>query len=465
MKRVYPYIPNMVPEVQQEMLDYLGLESLDDLHADVPAEIKYQGKLNLPEAFSSEYELKRTVGHILNKNVSTDEYISFLGAGCWKHYVPAVCDEVNSRSEFLTAYAGDPYNDLGRFQSLFEYESLMAELLDTEVVSVPTFDWSQAAATSIRMASRNTGRGKALISGTVNPSRRAILKNYCNPDVELIDIAYDAKTGQMDLASLKELLSDEIACVYFENPSFLGFFEEQGQAIADLIHDQGGLLVVGVDPISLGIVNSPISYGADILCGDLQPLGIHMNYGGGVSGFISTKNRPELVMEYPSRLFGLVPTVVEGEYGFGDIAYERTSFGNLREKAKEFVGTQTALWGITAGVYLSVVGPEGMREVGETILYKMNYLTKKLAELPQVRAKRFASVPFKEVVVDFKQTGRDVKEINQRLLEEGIFGGYDLKDMPGLDGCALYCVTETTLKADIDRLIDALKQILSQEES
>lgn len=461
-ERVFPYIPNTEEKVQKEMLDYLGLKSLDDLHADVPGEIKLKRKLNLPGKFESEWELKKTIGNMLNENISTDEYVSFLGAGCYKHYVPAVCDEVNSRSEFLTAYAGEPYNDLGRFQTLFEYESLMAELLDTEVVSVPTFDWSQAAATAVRMSSRITGRNKALVTGSINPSRLAIMKNYCDPDVELIKIPIDSKSGLVDISKLESMVNnDEIACVYIENPSFFGAFEENGQIIADMIHKVGGLFVVGVDPVSLSVVKSPISYGADILCGDLQPLGIRMNYGGGVSGFISTKNNPELVYEYPSRLFGLVPTVVEGEYGFGDIAYERTSFGNLRDKAKEYVGTQTALWGITAGVYLSVVGPEGLKEVGETIMYKMDYLIKKLNEIKGVKAKRFSGIAFKETVVDFSKTGKTVAEINKKLLGKGIFGGLDLSGgFPELKDCALYCVTETTSKNDMDKLASSLKEIL-----
>lgn len=459
--RVYPYIPNSEPNVQKEMLDYLGLNSLDDFHADVPEGIKYKGRLDLPEAFDSEWAIRQTIGGILNKNQSTDDAISFLGAGCAKHYVPAVCDEVNSRMEFLTGYAGEPYNDLGRFQTLFEYESLMAELLDTEVVSVPTFDWSQAAATAVRMSARYTGRTKALITGTINPDRFAIMKNYCDPDLELIKVPYDQVNSQMDLEALRDLLSEEIACVYFENPSFLGCFEEHGKRIAQLIHEQGGLLVVGVDPISLGVVKSPASYGADILCGDLQPLGIHMNYGGGVSGFISTKNRPELVHEYPSRLFGLIPTVVPGEYGFGDIAYERTSFGSLRDKAKEYVGTQTALWGITAGVYLSLAGPQGMKEVGQTILYKSAYLANRLREVKGVAVKWSASTAFKELTVDFDGTGKTVREINQALLARNIFGGVDLSGrFPELGECALYCVTEITTQQAMDTLIDALQEIV-----
>ncbi len=219
---------------------------------------------------------------------------------------------------------------------------------------------------------------------------------------------------------------------------------------------------MGVDPSSLGILAPPSHYGADIICGDLQPLGIHMNYGGGQSGFISTRDEEKFVMEFPSRLFGIAPTIVEGEYGFGDVAYERTSFGNLREKGKEFVGTQTALWGgITAGVYLSLMGPKGMYELGQNIMQKSQYTINELNKIKGVKGSKFNSINFKEFVVDFNDTNKTVEEINKKLLEKGIFGGKDLsKDFPEFGQCALYCVTEIHLKEDIDKLIDSLKETI-----
>ena len=459
----HPYIPNSGAEVQKKMLDYLGLKSLEDLHAEIPEELKLNRPLDLPKPYGSEYELRRAVEKLLSKNMTAKEYLNFLGAGCWQHYVPAICDEVNSRSEFLTAYAGEPYNDHGRFQTLFEYESLVAELLDMEVVNVPTFDWGQAAATSIRMASRMTGRGGALVVGTIDPDRSMIIENYCDPGVKISKLAYDEKTGMMDLEDLKAKLSSNIAAVYFENPSFLGFLETKGSEISRLAHEAGAISIVGVDPSSLGVIEPPSAYGADIICGDLQPLGMHMNYGGGQSGFISTRNEERFVMEFPSRLFGVAPTIVEGEYGFGDVAYERTSFGNLREKGKEYVGTQTALLGITAGVYLSTMGPKGMEELGQNIIQKSQYTIKELSELKGVVGSRLEGFSFKEFVVDFNGTGKTVEEINKALLQKGIFGGKDLsKAFPEMGQCALYCVTEVHMKEDIDRLVSAIKEIVEE---
>lgn len=456
----HPYIPNSVPEVEQEMLREIGLTSLEELHAEVPKEIILKDLMNLPEAFGSEYELRRHVEGVLKKNSTCAENLNFLGAGCWQHYVPALCDEVNGKGEFVTAYGGESYNDFGRFQSLFEYQSLMAELVDMEAVNVPTMDWAQAAATAIRMGCRVADRTEALVAGSISADKLAVIKNYCQPDLSIVSVAIDETTGCMDLADLKAKLSDKTGVVYFENPAYLGVLEINAQQIAAAAHDAGAECVVGVDPISLGVIAPPRSFGADIVCGDLQPLGIHMNYGGGQSGFMATMDEEKYVLEFPSRLFGICCTNTPGEYAFGDVAYDRTSFGHLREKAKEYVGTQSALWGITAGVYLATMGPKGMQEVGETIMQNAQYAAAECAKLPGVSL-RFSAPFFKEFVLDFSKTGKTVAEINKALLGKKIFGGKDLSgEFPALGQCAMYCVTEVHTKEDIDCLVAALREIL-----
>jgi len=457
---VHPYIPNSVPEVKEQMLREIGARSVDELYGDIPERLRFRGRMNLPEPLTSEAALRRHVEGILGRNRSCAETLSFLGGGCWPHYVPAVCDEINRRSEFLTAYAGEPYEDHGRFQALFEYESLMAELLDMDVVNVPTFDWCQAASTSVRMAGRITKRDEALVADTTGPDRLLVMKNYCRGVMSLVPVRHDPVTGGLDLQDLTAKFTAKTAAVYFENPSYLGFLETQGQRIAEIAHARGGLCVVGADPISLGVIVPPSHYGADIVCGDIQPLGIHMNFGGGQGGFISTRDEERFVMEYPSRLFGIAKTAVEGEWGFGDVAYDRTSFG-VREKGKEFVGTAAALWGITAGVYLALMGPQGMRELGQHILQKSQYAMKKIAGIPGLKVPRFRSPHFKEFVVDFTGTGKTVADINQALLGRGIFGGRDLgRDFSGLTGCALFCVTEVHTIDDLDSLAAALEEVL-----
>jgi glycine dehydrogenase subunit 1 len=459
-KIIYPYIPNSVPEIKAQMLEEIGVKDIETLYEDIPEELRFKEEMNLPKPLLAEYELKKHVNQILAKNQTCNENLSFLGGDCWQHYVPAICDEINQRSEFLTAYAGEPYEDHGRFQALFEYASMMGDLLEMDVVNVPTYDWGQAASTSIRMAARITGRTEVLISETISPDRFLVINNYCKPTIEIKLIKYNTKTGKLDIDDLKAKISSNTAGVYFENPSYLGCIDNQGEIISEIAQSHGALSLVGVDPISLGILTPPSNYGADIVCGDIQALGMHMQYGGGFAGFIATRDEEEFVMEYPSRLFGITTTVVEGEHGFGDVTYDRTSFHD-RMEGREFVGTAAALWGITAGVYLALAGPHGMQELGKLILQKSQYAMKKLSEIQGIKLPFDQSSHFKEFVVDFSETGKTVREVNKALLEKGIFGGKDItKDFPELKDCAVYCVTEIHTKQDIDRLVHALNEYL-----
>jgi glycine dehydrogenase subunit 1 len=310
------------------------------------------------------------------------------------------------------------------------------------------------------MASRMTGRKEALVPDLMDPDKFLVLKNYCGPNITLVQVGHDPVTGQLDLADLSSRLSERTAAVYFENPSFLGFIQAHGQKISDLAHGVGAESIVGVDPSSLGVLTPPAQYGADIVCGELQPLGMHMNYGGGQAGFMATRDEERYVMEFPSRLFGIVPTRKKGEYGFDDVAYDRTSFGHHREHGKEYVGTQAALWGITAGVYLASMGPLGMAALGQTILQKSLYAIEKINTIKNVKGSRFQSIGFKEFVVDFTETGKTVAHINEALLSQGIFGGRDLSQaFPMLGQSALYCVTEIHAQEDMDRLVTALARI------
>lgn len=462
IKKTHPYIPNSNPRVKEEMLAEIGVRDIEELYADIPDALRLKGDLSLPEPFTSEIELRRHVEKILAKNRTCEENISFLGGGCYHHYVPAICDEINGRSEFLTAYAGEPYEDHGRFQALFEYESLMAELLDFDVVNVPTYDWTQAAGTALRMAGRITGRNRIIISDTVSPDRLSAITNYVRPSMKIIMVTHDPQTGLLNMKDLESKMTGSTAAVYFENPSYLGIIEEQGQEISDCAHKLGALCIAGVDPISLGVLKPPSRYGADMACGDIQSLGVHLYFGGALGGFISSRDEKKFVMEYPSRLFGITRTAVAGEWGFDDVAYERTSFA-AREKGREFVGTAAALWGITAAVYLSLMGPRGMQELGKHLLQKSRYAAQMLAEIDGVGI-RFTSAFFKEFAVDFSATGLSVDRINKALLDKKIFGGKNIsREFADCKECALYCVTELVTREDIDALVNALKEIVKKK--
>jgi len=457
---VHPYIPNSVPRIKREMLDAIGVEDVDELYGAIPQRLRVPGLLDLPEPLRSEYTLRRHVEGILDRSASCAEILSFLGGGCWPHYVPAVCDEVVNRGEFVSAYYGDTYSDHGKLQALFEYASMLGELVELDAVSLPTYDWGSAAATSLCMAARITGRRVAIMPASIGAERRSIIEGYCEPWVDLVTIPFDPATGLLDVDRIRETLSDETACVYVEMPGFLGTIETQAAEIAALARGAGALCVVGVDPISLGVLEAPPRYGADIVCGELQPLGIHMHYGGGLAGFVASPDEERFVSEYPTFLIGLGATAVDGEYAFGEVVWERTSYVK-RGDSKEYTGTTQNLWAIAAGAYLALLGPQGLAELGRGIMERAEYAAGSLGELRGVRAPALGGPFFKEFVVDFGESGRTVAEINRGLRERGIFGGLDLSaEYPGLGQSALYCVTEVHTKGDIDRLAAELAEVL-----
>ena len=458
-KPVFPYIPNSVPEIKAQMLKEVGVSDIMDLYEEIPAPLRFPGRLNLPEPILDEYSLKRHLTDLLEKNQHCGNTLNFLGAGCAEHYVPAVCDEINGRGEFLTAYVGESYADHGKWQALFEYCSLMGELLDMDVLSCPLYDGAQAAATSVRMAARITGRHHVLIPRTMNPQSHRVLQNYCQPDLSLDPVGFDLKTGQLNLDDLRGKISTQTAAVFIENPSFLGFLEGGVEEIGRIAREYGAALIVSTDPICLGAVAPPSQYGANIACGDFQPLGMHMQAGGGQGGFIATHDDMQYVAEFKDLMFGITETVVDGEYGFGEVLFDRTSYGS-REKGKEYTGTTTGLWAITAAVYLSLMGPQGMQQIGKTIMQMSQYAAQQLAQIDGIRL-AFHSSFFKEFVINFDETNKSVSQTNELLLDHNIFGGKDLSnDFPELGQSALYCVTETKTKEDIDRLVSVLNKVI-----
>ena len=310
------------------------------------------------------------------------------------------------------------------------------------------------------MAVRITGRSKVLLPANISADKLSQISEYLKPDISIEIIPFDPKTGELNLDALKTRLDEGIAAVYYENPTYLGTIETHPDRISADAHEVRALCVAGVNPLSLGVLRPPVEIGADIVCGDIQPLGIHMHYGGGHGGFIATRDEPRFVMEFPSRLFGIAPTIVEGEYGFGDVAYERTSFA-LREEGKEWVGTAAALWGITAGVYLALMGPQGMAEIGEGIMQRCRYAMNRIAEIPGVHV-TFTNTPhFNEFVVNFDGADKTSAEVNKALLARDNFGGKDLSgEFPDLGQSILFCVSEVHTRADIDRLVNALKEVL-----
>ena len=461
---VHPYIPNSVPATKQAMLDELGLSSVEEIYAEIPDRLRFKGTLDIPPAILSERDLRKHVLGLLDKNVSCVDYLNFCGAGCWQHHVPAIVDEVINRAEFVSAYCGGDYSDLGKYLARFEFNSMLGELLDLDTVANPIYDWGDVAGRALRMARRITGRDKVLVPTNISPMRLMEIRTLCQPEAmanstKIRFYEWDRETGMADLEDLREQLDDSFAAVYWESPSYFGTIAANGAAIVELAHEHGALAIAGVDPITLGVLAPPGALGADIACGDIQGLGMHMHAGGGCSGFIGFRDDdPKFAEECPLELYTVMETATPGQYAVGEALPDRTSYG-ARDQGKDWVGTASGLWTIAAAVYMGVMGPQGFKELGETCITRAHYAAKRLAEIPGVELKLSPSF-FKEFVINFDGTGKSVAEINKALLGHRIFGGKDLSvEFPKLGQSALYCVTEYYDQADIDTLARAVKEV------
>ncbi len=455
---VYPYMANSVPDVKKMMLREIGVKDVDELYVDIPEKIKLKRELKLPSP-KSEYEVRRSITTLMAKNKTYNEMLCFLGAGCWPHYVPAVRDEINARSEFVTAYFSPVQMSPGLHQAIFEYQSMMSELLDMDTVVSSMYDWATVCGEAARMANRITGRNELLVTRTISPDRLSVLRNYSESimDIKLID--YDLETGQLDINDLKKKISSKTAGVYFENPSYLGFIEAKGEEISDITHEAGALSIVGVDPSSLGILTPPGKYGVDIVIGEGQPLGMHMSYGGGLLGIMAFPADSKFMEETPRRVISITTTEEEG-YGFDSTRIERSHY-LAREKGTSFTGTTSALWSITAAVYLALMGPKGMHDLGEVIMQKSHFAMKLISEINDIKAPIFNSTHFKEFTVNFDGTGKTVRRVNKELLKQGVLAGKDISsEFPELGKSALYCVTELHSEKDVERLACALETVV-----
>lgn len=443
----HPYMANSAPELRQELLDAVGVADPEELFAQIPDDHYMRRPLSLPPALASEGELSRHLRRTLSRNVDCEQALSFLGGGVWQHHVPAVCDEIAQRTEFVTSEWGTPASDLGRNQAWFEFASQLGELLELDFVALPVYSWGCAAGHAIRMAARITGRSSVLLPSNLDPERLAVIRTYCGFEIAIETVAID-EAGRLDVADLEAKLSDRVAAVYFESPGSLGVIETEAERIVAAAHAAGAEAIMGVDPLSLGVLAPPGQLGADIAVGSTQPLGVHMNCGGGAGGFIASRDEERYAREYPTLQVSIAPTAVDGEHGFTMTLFAQTSYGQ-REHGKDWTGNSVYLWAIVNAVYMSLLGPQGFADLGNLILARSRYAATRIAALPnaEVRWDGF----FKEFVVDFE---RPVAEINAALRERGIFGGGAIAERS-----ALYCVTEVHTEADIDRLVDALQEV------
>jgi glycine dehydrogenase subunit 1 len=435
--------------------------SVDELFADIPAKIRLRRKLKLPGQMS-ELEVKRHVHAILSRNRPFTRMLSFMGGGVWPHQIPSHVKELVRRSEFLTSYTPyQPEVSQGMLQALFEYQSMICELTGMDVANSSMYDWSTSLGEAALMCSRVTGRRKFIVPALIDPERFSTLQNYVSgPDLELVKISYDHGTGQLDVSQLRKELGDDVAGVYVENPSCLGFLETQVDEVAKTAHEAGAIFVVGVNPISLGLLKAPGDYGADIVIGEGQPLGNPVSFGGPLLGVFACLDEVKLVRQMPGRLIGMTTALDGKTRGYAMVLQTREQHIR-RERATSSICSNEALCAVTAAVYLASFGPRGLREIGEACASNASYAMRKLRTIRGLKVPIFDAPHFNEFTVNYDDIGMSLAKLNAGLLKRDIHGGKPLRgEFPELGEAALMCVTELHTKDDIDRLIKTLEEIL-----
>ncbi len=443
----YPYIP-ATHEDEQKMLKACNVSSIDNLFSDIPDDLKLNRDLNLDES-KSELEVSEIITKMADKNI--DDLTCFLGAGAYDHYIPSLIKSITSRSEFYTAYT--PYQaeiSQGTLQSIFEFQSMIAEITKMDIANASMYDGATAAVEACIMAVGKTRRNKIVVPKTVHPETRQILKTYLQfKDVEVVEVDYDREYGTTDLNKLKEVVGEETACILVQNPNFFGVIEDVDE-IGSIARDNKAMYVMSVNPITLSILKSPGEVGADIAVGDAQPLGNSLNFGGPYVGFLAIKSG--LIRKMPGRVVGQTVDA-DGKRCYALTLQTREQHVR-REKATSNICSNQGLNALIASIYLATMGKKGYQEVAMQNMQKSHYAYKKFDE-----SKNFAPVFkgkfFNEFVV---KSPMPVDELNEKLLENKILGGYDLgKDYEELKGCVLMCVTEKRTAKEIDNLVNLME--------
>jgi len=436
------------------MLERLGLDGIDDLLRDLPGDKVLSGPLDLPPGLS-ELEVVELMKGMSAENVNPDEVLTFLGAGVYDHFVPAVVPWVTSRPEFATAYT--PYQaevSQGTLESIYEYQTLMCKLTAMDVANASIYDGASAVAEAALMAARISRRGRVVVSETVHPHHAAVVESYARGG--RIDVVrLPATGGATDPDAISNL--GDAACVIVQSPNFYGAIEPV-EAIAECAHRAGMLVVVSCDPISLAVLTPPGELGADIAVGEGQALGTPMAFGGPLLGFFATKRA--FLRQMPGRVVGRTRDAA------GDPCYVMTLQTReqhiRREKATSNICTNQALMALAASVYLSALGRDGFRRVGELSLRKSHYALDRIAEVAGFSL-RFERPFFKEFAV---RCPVSVDGLLERLRERRILGGVPLgRYSAAMDDCLLVAVTERRTRADIDRYVDALKASVRELET
>ena len=435
------YVPSTAQE-RQEMLASIGLSSIDELFSPHSGFTQAQRELNLPSG-KSELEVCRTMEHIAAQNIVFDSI--FRGAGAYDHYIPAIVKSVTGKEEFVTAYT--PYQaeiSQGVLQSIFEYQTMICELTGMDVSNASVYDGATAAAEAVNMCCERS-RNVVFCSAAAHPDTIEVVKTYCWASGHEF-VLVPAKDGKTDWNSIVPQLDKKTsACLYIQSPNFFGQIEDVQQA-AEAVHAVGAKLIMGCNPIALGLYKTPAELGADIAVGEGQPLGMPLSFGGPYLGFMATTKA--MMRKLPGRIVGET-TDVDGKRAFV-LTLQAREQHIRREKASSNICSNQALCAMTAAVYLAAVGPEGLKQVANLCYQKAHYLMQQLTAIPGITL-RYQGPFFHEFVTD----QGDANRILLKLEQEGILGG-----LPLSDGGILWCATEKNSKEDIDRMVGIVRKEL-----
>ena len=442
------YIPNTDANCRQ-MLDAIGVRSVDDLFDDIPAAVRLKRPLRVPPALS-EADLTTHLRALAARNADTDRYSSFLGAGCYDHFSPAIIGHLISRGEFLTAYTPyQPEISQGTLQAIYEYQTLICQLTGMEVSNASMYEGASATAEAILMAYRLTGRDQVVLARSLHPEYRQVTRTYAQQINLTFGEAGYTPGGTVDVKQAKALLNNRVACLVVQNPNFFGAIEDLVE-LAEAAHAVGALLVVAIaEPISLGLLKPPGECGADIVVGEGQGLGVPMSFGGPFLGFFAAQEK--YVRQMPGRLVGATEDR-DGRAGYVLTLATREQHIR-REKATSNICTSEALVALIATIYMETLGKNGMREVALQNLNKAAHAKERLAKVKGC-AIRFSGPTFNEFVVQVK---RKPAGVLKDLLKRQIIGGFDLSRFyPELSDCLLVCVTEQNSRDEIEALAAAM---------
>ncbi len=429
------YIPNTAAE-QDDLLAAVGLSSVDELFDDIPDDYR-NPPLRLPDPMS-ELEIQRELGAMAGRNRPLSSGPSFLGAGSYYHFIPSIVKAVMTRGEFLTAYTPyQPEVSQGTLQVIFEFQTMISALYGMEVANAGMYDGATSLAEAVLMACRVTRRQQVVVSDTVAPAYRQVIATYCQAQGIAIDIVPTSDIG----ASVTEATAGVVA----QYPNFYGGLDDLA-GLAATAHDDGALLVVSADPLAMGMLRPPGEFGADIVTGEGQPIGIPPSFGGPYLGLFSCKQ--QYIRQMPSRLVGRT-TDTQGRTGYV-LTLQTREQHIRRERATSNICTNEALYALASTIYLAAMGRQGLRQVAELCYHKAHYAASAIAGLDGYSLPQSGEF-FQEFVVSCPETPA---KINRRLMERNILGGLDVSDR--FDNGMLLCVTEMNSRKDIDSLVEAL---------